>query len=218
MTKTLLRIVGLVLAVSLIGGCLPLSVQPLYQSTDATVQKDRLLGTWRMQREGEQTNTNLAELIGTWTVEKSDEPGRYKIRATDKDGNVAIFHGALVQLGDRMFLDLQSGLDEQTDANPWVMFTRPPAHAFVRIEFQQSGLRIATVNWRRFTNHLESADTQIDHVWFRDYFAKQDDEKAPLITAETPKLRAFVKNQLTDDRFFTTWHTMQRVKGGDGQR
>jgi hypothetical protein len=206
------------------GGCLPLSVKPLYQPEAEPTLDKRLLGTWApAPAQGEEAGNEkasdaddrqairLKDPIGQWTVKRHGElPGRYKIVARDEDGQQAGFIGTLVTLGERHFLNLKNTAMEPTP-NIWALATRPPAHAFVQIRFADQQIEIATVHWGRFQRLLESKPDLIAHTTIEGP-SRTSGQDFPLITAETPELRAFVTKHLPDDPYFAHWHPMKRVK------
>ena len=204
-------LVGFLLALAgpALTGCLPLSVNALYENKDAVQHDKRLLGTWRVNPGGEQ-NGNLHEIVGQWRVTRPEGSALYHIRATDKDGHLAHFRGGLVRLGDRWFLDLQSETTNKSDANPWLMFTRAPCHALVRLRFTGAGIDVAPVQWQKLDEKLRQDPNAIAHVRFGGPNEQKPGQGTPVLTASTKDVRAFVKNELTDDPFFTKWFEMRR--------
>jgi hypothetical protein len=221
-----MRGLATILLLALVGtlaGCLPLSIAPLHTQVTEGDLDQRLLGTWRLDAgetagdRPEQAMVNMQQLIGTWRVTRGPaEPGRYVIYVTDGKDRKAKFLGTLVELGDRHFLDLQSVTDNDTDVNPWVMFARPPVHAFVQVRFDKNGIAVAAPNWNRFQKLLRDQPDLIAHQWVRGYNIDHEDEALPIITGDSQALQQFVKDHLPDDPYFQNWQAMEQVQTGEG--
>jgi hypothetical protein len=226
LSKTVSRLGAFILValVMTLAGCLPLSVKPLFKDASNLTVDERLLGTWEgerfnVPREGEpdeQQQGNF-EGLGEWTVKRHDAlDGRYHIEVTSppsQDAGTGEFVGALVELDGRYFLDLQDTGESVDKVNPWARVTRPPMHAFVRIEFDGDKIRVATVDTQQFIRLLRQNPDVIDHRWVTTPEEIGDEDSGwPVITADTEALRAFVKEHLSDEQLFPKWQVMQRVE------
>jgi hypothetical protein len=206
----------LLITLACLSGCLPLSVEPLYTNKPKGEVDERLLGTWREAGANEQRDENM---IGTWRVRRSDErTGQYEVIAVDDKQRKTRFIGTLVKVGDRYFLDLQNLTWDQIDANPWMLLTRAPTHAFIRVKFEDEGLAVASLGvptgWDRFLDLLQEEPQHIEHEIIEEPApdsAPRDVRRVPVLTADSKEIQAFVKHHLPDDPYFQHWHTMKRV-------
>jgi hypothetical protein len=128
------RVVAVVAAAALSGGCIVVSLQPVY-SDDAIVFEETLIGQW----ENADDHTSA-------TIERA-EWRAYKVVYTDRSTTLP-FHGNLTRIGDALFLDLTQvrGVDE----GPYLV----PVHGVYRVELEADKLCASALDYEWFTGAM----------------------------------------------------------------
>ena len=202
------KLMGLLVAVVVLAGCIPLSVHPFYRSRDVEFA-EWLLGEWGDEEEE-----------GAFTFERADDEAyRLTVHAVSDDAQERwIFEAHLFELGDRLFLDLvradsfddvgerievdeakldRKALDDFVEPLCNWAFFQIPAHTFVQIKRDGDTLRYAWMDADWLEDALEAKKVRIDHV-------KLADDRI-LLTASTCKLRRFVKKHAGNPDAYGDW-------------
>lgn len=207
------KLVGLLAAVVVLAGCIPLSLHPFYRSRDVEFE-EWLLGEWC--EGGEDT---------AFTFERADDDTyRLTVHAVSDNAQERwIFEAHLFELGDRLFLDLvradsfddvgerievdeakldREALDDFVEPlGNWAFF-QIPAHTFVQIERHGDTLRYALMDVEWLEDALEAKKVRIDHV-------KLADDRI-LLTASTCKLRRFIKKHAGNPDAYGDWDEVRK--------
>ena len=207
------KLVGLLVAVVVLAGCIPLSLHPFYHERDVEFE-EWLLGEWGVESE----DTAFA-------FERADDDAyRLTVHAVSGDGQERwVFEAHLFELGDRLFLDLvradsfedvggrievdeakldREALDDYVEPlGNWAFF-QVPAHTFVKIERDGDTLRYAWMDAEWLEDALDAKKVRIDHV-------KLADDRL-LLTASTCKLRRFVKKHAGNPDAYSDWNEVRK--------
>jgi len=214
------KLAGLLAAVVVLAGCIPLSLHPFYRSRDIEFA-EWLLGTW-----GDESEDTA------FTFERADDEA-YRLTVHAVSGNAQerwIFEAHLFELSDRLFLDLvradsfddvgerievdetkldRKALDDYVEPLCNWAFFQVPAHAFVQIKRDGDNLRYAWMDAKWIEDALDAKKVRIDHV-------KLADDRI-LLTASTCKLRRFVKKHAGNPDAYGDWGEMRKSEPEAGQ-
>jgi hypothetical protein len=155
-------------------GCLPTSLNPLYETKDLTFDP-ALLGTWGSDEE-------------TWTFEKGEDQA-YKLTIAPKDGRAAAFEAHLFKLGDASWLDIYPGDEAAKDLNNgYVQVMLCPTHAFLKVTGTKPNLTLVNMDLKWLLDFLTKHPKATPHH----IVAKE----GVVLTGSTAELRAFVREHL----------------------
>jgi hypothetical protein len=128
------KVIAVVAAAALNGGCLVVSLQPAY-SDDAIVFEEALVGQW----ENVDDRTSV-------TIERA-EWRAYKVVYTERSTTIG-FQGNLTRIGSTLFLDLTQarGVDE----GPYVV----PVHGIYRIDIESDKFCAAALDYEWFSRAM----------------------------------------------------------------
>jgi hypothetical protein len=109
-----------------IWGCVP-SIHGI-ATKDTIVWDDNLLGRWG---DPDKTDDPNAEV---WQFEKGDKEGQYALIHRDDKGVCGQFNVFLVQLGDKLYLDIYPGKDTVEKLNSLSQIHLMPVHTFMIVD------------------------------------------------------------------------------------
>ncbi len=183
----------------LMGGCVPVvSLQPLV-SKDTLVFDPQLLGvwhdepgtTWEFARATSSDADALPEGVGT---DKA-----YRLDFRDEEGRKGSFLACLVKLDEKLLLDVfprafpsgQEEADKTVLPYNTLFFVR--AHTFIRVDQISNQLRMRLTDDEAFEKLIEAEPNAISFV---------AGDTAPVLTASTGALQAFVLKHADDEQLF----------------
>ena len=217
--KTHWSLILTVMLLFTVPGCLVWSTAPLYfDGGPETSLDERLLGTWTVDRARDGQGDGLARLVGTWKIEQANQSqAHYRLTAVDDQQQKATFLASIVELGERRFLDLQSVTDqERADANPWLQFTRIPVHNVLRLKVNgKQEVEVAAPQLKEMKQLLRDRPELIDHTLVK-MPTDDDPSTLPVLTGDTPTLRTFVRDHLSDDPYFRDFVALKRAETSEG--
>ena len=194
----------------LMGGCVPVfSLHPLY-TKETVVFKQDLLGRW--------ADPNNPE--GAWEFKRDDESeNAYKLIVEDGDGGKGLFEAHLVELKDRLFLDVypaKQGFEEifqaieQTAKDPnkavWTfnMFCVVPIHTFLKIDSIEPALTMSLTDDDLMKELLKQDPNAVKYAVL--------EEDRYVLTASTKELQAFVLKYADGRKLFEKPIVLNRTK------
>ncbi len=194
----------------LMGGCVPvLSLHPLY-TKETVVFKQDLLGAW--------ADPNNPE--GTWEFKRDDESeNAYKLIVEGDDGAKGLFEAHLVELKDRLFLDVypaKQGFEETFQAveqiakDPnkavWTfnLFCVVPIHTFLKIDSIEPTLTMRLTDDDLMKELLKQDPNAVKHAVL--------EEDRYVLTASTKELQAFVVKNADGGKLFEKPIVLNRAK------
>lgn len=175
----------------LLGGCVPvLCLHPLYTKENIVLEK-KLLGTWV-------DDANNPE--STWEFNRMDEPeNAYNLIFTDEDGKKGSFVAHLLNLQDKLFLDVypKELPWEPDDPNkmdwPYNSFFLIPAHTFMKIDSIEPQLKMRLVLESNVKELITEDPNVLQHMTIGERL---------VLTAPTKELQAFILKHVDDDTLF----------------
>lgn len=189
---------------ALLGGCLPvMSLHPLYTDND-TISDPNLIGTW-------------TDSESTWQFSQPDKDRKmYNLLFSGDEDVVGSFDAHLVQLNDKLFLDLfPDSLPYDDDEDlfkldlPYNMFFVVPVHTFIRVDSIDPNLTLQ-LTFADETKKLLKEDPNA--VRFEEIEGHGHDI---LLTASTEELQLFVSKYSEDSRLFANELILNRVVSPD---
>ncbi len=179
----------------LLGGCVPISLHPLFTDKDI-VFEEKLLGVWIQEPNDSQT---------IWEFRRADEmPNAYRLTCTDKDNKKGSFVAHLVKLKKQLFLDiypdkLPSEPQEPNKGQQWEYNSLfwIPAHTFVKVSSIGLQVKLQSMNYDKLKELLEREPKTVGHSIIKD-----GDSERLVLTAPTKKLQAFVLKYADDKNVF----------------
>lgn len=174
------------LLAALLGGCVPLSLHPLYTGKEL-IFEEKLLGAWS---DGS-TKCKFTEASG----KKS-----YKLTVTDDDGK-GKFDAHLVKIDDMLFLDLFPA-EPELEANDFYKLHILPAHTFMKIEQIEPTLQMAVMNHDKMKDMLENDAALIKHEIV---------EGRVVLTASTKQLQGLMREHANDEGLFDEQTDLKRI-------
>ena len=169
---------GLIVLSILLCGCVP-SLYPLYTDEDVIFDPN-LVGVWSEK-----------DAKDKWAFSQEDNK-TYKLVYTDEKGLPGEFIVHLVNVQDRLFLDLFPA-DPNLKENDFYKAHLLPAHTFMKVEHINATLRMAPMNPDWLNKYLEDHPDAIAHE-------KVDDRI--VLTAKPKVIQAFlIKNEKTEGLF-----------------
>ena len=179
----------------LIGGCVPISLHPLFTEKD-TVFEEKLIGVWIQEPNGSQA---------IWEFRRSDDPpSAYRLTFSDKDNKKGSFVAHLVKLKKQLFLDIYPDKfpSEPQDPNKQVQWEYDslfwiPAHTFVKVSSIGLQVKLQSMNYDKLKELLEREPKAVGHSIIKD-----GDSERLVLTAPTKKLQAFALKYADDKNVF----------------
>ena len=166
-----------------LGGCLPLSIHPLY-TDDTLVFEEKLLGKW-------------ADGDEIWQFTQ-DSNNSYILRIVDEDGKEGYFNAHLVQLENMLFLDIFPDGETLRDTQTFYTIHLLPMHTFIKVEQTEPNLVLRMMDVDKVSEILKSDPNLLKH----ELRENEGDDNAVILTAATPDLQKFVvKYANTEDVF-----------------
>src|SRR5688572_1588441 len=130
--KKLALITAVIAVVTLLSGCVLISVAPFYAPAD-TLFDSALVGEWADADSPDEQ----------WKFERAGER-TYKLTRSQKNSDSVISQVHLFKLRDQLFLDLSQSPDASDDS---VFPPRIPSHLLVRVYQLKPTFRAATMNY-----------------------------------------------------------------------
>ena len=162
---------ALVAAAICSGGCLVVSLQPLYDDQSIAFE-EALIGSWENAEDG----TRATIERGEWRS--------YKVTYTDRSSSWS-FQGNLTKIGAATFLDLTEM--RGTDPGPYLV----PVHGIVRVSLTDKTLTGALLDYDRFMRAIVQKS-------LGKLTAAIDDRRNVAITAPTTELRRWLTQPPAD--------------------
>lgn len=191
--RAVLLVAGLTLLIGL-GGCITLSVQPLYQETDI-ITEPLLAGLW-----GDPDGEDLQ----TWQFTQRRDGG-YELIVRENDtlridpATDGVFSATLLRLGGRMYMDLLP--EEPKVGNDFYRMHVIPGHSFWRVRMEGHVLTIDTLDYEALKEILVSGNTDLTY---------QENEGLYVLTAPTAALQTLIIEQ--GDDLFSDSESMKRIR------
>jgi hypothetical protein len=166
------------MAIAGIWGCVP-SIHGI-ASKDTIVWDDGLLGRWGDPNKADDPNAEV------WQFAKGDEDGRYIFTHRDDEGKTATFDAYLVQLGEKLFLDIYLTDAGCKEMNTMAQVHLMPVHTFMIVDEIGEKLRLRWMNPDSVRELLKGQPELVKHE------VRGEDEKEVILTAGTAELQQFV--------------------------
>jgi hypothetical protein len=167
------KVICFYLLAIVLGGCLPLSIHPLY--TDETlVFEETLVGKW-------------ADGDEIWQFTQ-DSNNSYKLRIVDEDGKEGYFNAHLVKLEDMLFLDIFPDGETLEGNQEFYLIHLLPMHTFLKVEQTEPNLVLRMMDVDEVSEILKSDPNLLKH----ELRENEGDDNAVILTAATPDLQKFV--------------------------
>jgi hypothetical protein len=188
----------------LLGSCVPVaSLHPLFDAEDI-VFNEKLLGTWEEPNEGDTV----------WEFKHADGLDRgiaYRlIFSSGKEDKKGLFVAHLVNLKDKLFLDVCPAPWEQQDPNKieWVFNTLflIPCHTFIKVNSIEPQLKMQLTDDDKMKEILKADPNAIKHEFL---------DNRPILTGSTKELQAFVLKYADDKRMFGDEGVLNRKKAAE---
>lgn len=212
---------------AILGGCVPvMSLHPLYSEQDL-VFEEKLLGVWV-------DDHNSPETI--WEFNQPDQSkNEYELVFSDKEGKKGVFVTHLVELKDKLFLDVHpdrfpSGEKEAEEMKlPYNAFFFMPVHTFIKIDcieplaaaknclpddedIDEALLKSLSVDYDSVLKIRLTDDDAFKKLIEEDPNVVRHEDDGALLTASTRELQAFVLKYAEDERLFTDATVLLRTK------
>jgi hypothetical protein len=183
-----MRYLGLIPILSLIAGCIPLSLNPIYTSEDLVFDAG-LLGTWAVDS-------------GTWTFEQIGD-NTYKLTIQDADTKRPVVLSAhLVQIKSHRLLDLSIADDsELPELEDMELLHLLPAHSFWYVKREGDSLSLRTFSRDWLKKRIVKGRLWVEHV-------EVDDRL--VFTAKTERMQRFLAKWGNSDSALGDWETITR--------
>ena len=169
-------ILPIALLAILLGGCLTVSLQPLYTENDLVFEPS-LVGRW-----GDPDDDRNDQ----WLFEAAGEDA-YTLTIIEDGQPEATFEGRLLRLKDHLFLDLfpksAAGKNDFLDSH------LVPAHSFWRVEVNDETLRLGILKREWLEVELREGRLNLPHEARNDVL---------VLTVATSELQAFVLSHLEE--------------------
>ncbi len=156
-----------------LGGCLPLSIHPLY-TDDTLVFEEKLLGKW-------------ADGDEIWQFTQ-DSNNSYILRIVDEDGKEGYFNAHLVKLEDMLFMDIFPDGETLRDTQTFYAIHLLPMHTFIKVEQTDPNLVLRMMDLDKVSKILKSDPNLLKH----ELREGEGDDNAVILTAQTQDLQNFV--------------------------
>ncbi len=186
---------------ALLGGCVPvISLHPLV-TKDTLVFDQRLIGAWADDPETtwEFARSTPSDADALPDVLDGQGDKVYRLDFRDEEGRKGAFLACLVELGDKLFLDVfprtfPSGDQEaeKTDL-PYNTLFFVRAHTFIRVNEIGNQLKMCLTDDEAFKKLIDAEPNAIEST---------SGDTTPVVTASTKVLQAFVLKHADDDQLF----------------
>jgi hypothetical protein len=174
---------GVTFALALLAtGCLVGALHPAYDD-EAIVFDDALIGTW-VNKESEVT-----------VVVERGEWRSYRVAFTDRFGTTK-FTGHLARVGAARFLNIRP--EDGLERPAFLVVT----NGLVQIQIEPTRVRVREPEYGAVLARLNAGKLDLD--------AATDLKQNVVITASTPKLRAWLLKALDDEEVWAEWKTFTR--------
>jgi len=188
----------------LLGGCLALSANPLYDAEQPMEPDDSLLGAW---------GDPAAEgPYGRWVFESFDKERGYRLRIEEAGEPATLMRAAIVKVGDREFLDLFAQEVDPEPALPgWFALHLRRLHSFVRLERQgPDAIALSLINPGELEALLAEDPGAVAHQYVQQPPGMRP-SRMLMLTGEPAALRSLLAERLTDERFFAERRVLRRT-------
>jgi hypothetical protein len=185
MKTKILKLVATAAALSLLGGCVVLSVYPFYTPRDLIFDPG-LTGRWV---ETSSTNT-------FWQFEGVDR--KYYLLTTTDDQSTNVFEANLFQLKKYRFLDLLT-----TNRDEFTRFEMP-MHLICKVANGGTNLSLHFLDYGWLTGVLTNNPTALRHIVVPEAPGTTDNGNMLYLTAETKDLQSFLLKHAEDTNAFSS--------------
>ena len=175
------------LLAGLLGGCIHLSLHPLYTDKELLFE-EKLLGTW-------------AENGNKWEFEEGSDPNSYDLTVTDEDGK-GEFAAHLVKIDDMLFLDLFP-TGPELEINEFLAMHLLSVHTFMKIEQIEPKLQMRMMDLEKMGDMLENDPNLVKHEIVEDCL---------VLTASPKELQQFMKEHADDEGLFGEPSDLERLE------
>ena len=166
--------------------CTIFSLNPLYHDEDL-LESNELVGLWQDADEGE-------EYVSFEKYEDKKYILRYMENNEDpKESDTISYEAGLLKLGDHYFIDLYPYYDEGFEEEDYLFRSFIPAHAVLKIEWENDKMQLYTLSYDRLNELFEQNRIRIRHQMFEEYI---------VITASTEELQKFIRKYADDELAF----------------
>lgn len=166
--------------------CTIFSLNPLYHDEDL-LESQELIGLWQDADEGD-------EYVSFEKYEDKKYILRYMEDNEDPtESDTISYEAGLLKLGDHYFIDLYPYYDEGLEEVDYLFRSFIPAHAVLKIEWENDIMQLYTISYDRLNELFEQNRIRIRHQMFEDYI---------VITATTEELQKFIKKYADDEKAF----------------
>ncbi|HOP06756.1 MAG TPA: hypothetical protein PLF13_05625 [candidate division Zixibacteria bacterium] len=171
-----------VLALLAVTGCIPLSINPLYQDGEV-ISIEGIEGLW------------VIEGTSDWIRFQVDtlDPG-YILTMSEDDESTSVFEARPVRVGDMLMIDLFPAEPTEETLGEFYQGHLVPVHSFYRIDEVGTRLGISTLEYDWLTSILTDHPDEIAHIWA---------EEVPILTASTKEIQAFLLKYAVDHDAWT---------------
>jgi hypothetical protein len=163
-------------------GCFVGSLQPVY-TDDTIVFDEALLGRWEIR--DSEVSVDLAR--GQWRS--------YQVAYTDRFGTTR-FTGHLTKIGPAQFFNVRP--EDGLERPAFLVAT----NGFMQIEIVAAGVRVREPDYAALLERAGAGAAGIS--------AAVDLKKNVLLTAPSPRVRAWIEASLKDDALWADWKTFTR--------
>jgi len=167
------KVICFYLLAIVLGGCLPLSIHPLY-TDDTLVFEEKLVGKW-------------ADGDEIWQFTQ-DSNNSYILRIVDEDGKEGYFNAHLVKLENMLFMDIFPDGETLRDTQTFYAIHLLPMHTFIKVEQTDPNLVLRMMDVDKVSEILKSDPNLLKHELRED----EQGEDAVILTAATQDLQKFV--------------------------
>jgi hypothetical protein len=175
--KTTLKIIAFYTLALILGGCMVLSLHPLFTENELIFD---------------------ANLIGTWAPVDSNETCQFKPTSgknyectyIDNNGESSKFIAGLGKLGNSAYLDIYP--NEPNMAGNYFYL---PAHSFMKIELSKDALKLCAMSSDSIDSLLKSKPNAVKHEKLED-----GDNGRLVLTASTKELQKFILKYDHDEK------------------
>ena len=173
----------LVLASTILAGCIVTSVYPFYTPRDV-VFEPALLGAW----------TNSTEANERWIFEQASSNAYSVTYSSGSETNKMLAH--LFKLKGQNLMDLFT-VEAKNDIQPMPI----PSHMLLRINEIQPGFSFTPMDYEWLAKFLEAKPKALRHHWLTS--VNDSSDKRLVLTADTAELQAFILKHLQTSEAWT---------------
>lgn len=186
------------LAIILITGqsCTIFSLNPLYNEADL-LEAQELVGLWQ-DADGDEEYVAFKKYEGKKYIltymEDNEDPN---------ESDTISYETGLLKIGDHYFIDVYPYYDEGMEEEDYLFRSFIPAHAVLKIEWENDAMKLYTLSYDRLSELFEQNRIRIRHQMFEDYI---------VITATTEELQKFIKKYADDEKAFDEPDKLVKIK------